>query len=62
MPRALSAEGMRGIEAVVRSHLAQGFQTAAQVAVYRDGVRCLDVRLQVDADGGLAPMRPEARK
>lgn len=61
MPRALSVEGMRGIEAVVRSHLGQGWQTAAQVAVYRDGVLCLDLRLEVGADGALVPMPPEAR-
>jgi len=61
MSRTLSAEGMRGIETVVRSHLAQGFQTAAQVAVYRDGALCLDVRLQADGRGGVASMPPEAR-
>ena len=61
MPRALSAAGMRDIEAVVRSHLAQGWQSAAQVAVYRDGVRCLDLRLRADGVGGAVPMVPEAR-
>jgi CubicO group peptidase (beta-lactamase class C family) len=61
MPRVLSTEGMRGIEAVVRSHLAQGFQTAAQVAVYRDGVLRVDVRLRADPSDGVAMMPPEAR-
>lgn len=61
MPRALSAEGMRGIEAVVRGHLERGWQTAAQVAVYRDGTLQLDVRLRVDDAGVVVPMPAGAR-
>ena len=61
MLRTLSAEGLRGIEAVVRGHLERGWQTAAQVAVYRDGVLCLDVRLRADGTGGVAPMPRDSR-
>ncbi|MDA0271584.1 MAG: serine hydrolase [Chloroflexi bacterium] len=45
MPRTLTAEGIARIEALAREHLSNGWHTGAQVAVYRDGVRALDLRL-----------------
>ena len=33
----LTSEGKERIEAVAREHLARGWHTGAQVAVYRDG-------------------------
>ncbi|MCB9491466.1 MAG: beta-lactamase family protein [Dehalococcoidia bacterium] len=41
----LTSEGKERIEAVAREHLARGWHTGAQVAVYRDGVREVDLAL-----------------
>lgn len=52
MARTLTAEGVASIEAVARVHLANGWHGAAQLAVYRDGVRALDLRLGEAAGEG----------
>ena len=57
--RALSAEGLRSLEAVARSQIERGWHAAAQLAVYRDGVCCLDLRLGERAPG--VPMDDAAR-
>lgn len=43
----------------MRSHLERGWQTAGQLAVYRDGALCLDIRLGKRAPG--VPMDRDAR-
>jgi CubicO group peptidase (beta-lactamase class C family) len=55
-PRPVSEAGIRAIEAVARSHLERGWQSAAQLAVYRDGILQLDLRM-----GDIAPGRPMDR-
>ncbi|MEX2446897.1 MAG: serine hydrolase domain-containing protein, partial [Dehalococcoidia bacterium] len=54
MPRGLTEAGRARIEAVAREHLARGWHTGAQLAVYRDGALALDLRLGEAA-------RPDAR-
>jgi len=60
-PRGLSPEGARELEAVVRRHLALNLHTAAQLAVYRDGALCFDLRLAQDRVGAIVAQPPEAR-
>lgn len=50
-PRTLSSGGLRALEAVAREHLARGYHTASQLAVYRDGALALDLRLGERAPG-----------
>ncbi len=57
--RGLSAEGLRSLDAVARSQIERGWHAAAQLAVYRDGALCLDLRLGERAPG--VPMDETAR-
>jgi CubicO group peptidase (beta-lactamase class C family) len=43
--RRLTSSGLAGIEEVARTHLERGWHSGAQLAVYRDGVLQLDLRL-----------------
>lgn len=58
MPRArtLTTAGRADLEAVVRRHLELGLHAAAQLAVYRDGVLQLDMRLEAGAGREPQPM------
>lgn len=51
MPRTLTTGGRAALEAMARRHLDAGLHHAAQLAVYRDGVPQLDVRLGTVAPG-----------
>lgn len=51
MPRALTASGRAALEAMARRHLDTGLHHAAQLAVYRDGIPQIDVRLGTGAPG-----------
>ena len=49
--RVLSEPGLDALIAVAHSQLQRGWHTAAQLAVYRDSVRCLDLRIGERAPG-----------
>jgi CubicO group peptidase (beta-lactamase class C family) len=57
--RKLSRDGIAAIAAVAREHLERGWHSAAQLAVYRDGVLQLDLRVGERAPG--RPMDRDAR-
>ena len=59
--RGLTAEGRAALEAVARRHLDLDLHTAAQLAVYRDGILQLDVRLKREPSGTIVQQQDDAR-